>query len=69
MKVLITGASGFVGRNVKEYFEQKKEYEICAPSSSELNCIDENRVKEHLQSNHYDVRRNKGIRIQLANIC
>ena len=49
MKVLITGASGFVGRNVKEYFEQKKEYEICAPSSSELNCIDENRVKEHLQ--------------------
>ena len=55
MKVLITGASGFVGRNVKEYFEQKKEYEICAPSSSELNCIDENRVKEHLQSNHYDV--------------
>ena len=53
-KILLTGGSGFVGRNVKEYFEQK-DYLVYAPSSHQLNCIDENAVKEHLQSNYYDV--------------
>ena len=32
-KILITGASGFVGRNVKEYLEQTEKYEIYAPTS------------------------------------
>ena len=27
-RILITGASGFVGRNVKEYLEQKEKYEL-----------------------------------------
>ena len=43
-KILITGASGFVGRNVKEYLEQTEKYEIYAPTSSELNCLDEQAV-------------------------
>lgn len=54
MKILLTGGSGFVGRNVKEYL-LRKGYDIYAPSSSALNCIDENSVKEHLRLNHYDV--------------
>ncbi len=53
-KILLTGGSGFVGKNVKEYLEQKK-YTVYAPTSRQLDCIDENAVKEHLQSNHYDV--------------
>lgn len=53
-KILLTGGSGFVGRNVKEYLEQK-DYFVYAPSSRQLDCIDEMAVKEHLQSNYYDV--------------
>ena len=54
MKVLITGASGFVGKNVREYFEQK-EYDVYAPSSKMLDCLDETAVRQHLESNYYDV--------------
>lgn len=54
MKILLTGGSGFVGRNVREYLE-KKEYEVYAPTSKELNCLDELKVKEHLETNYYDI--------------
>ncbi|MBE5935332.1 MAG: NAD(P)-dependent oxidoreductase [Lachnospiraceae bacterium] len=54
MKILITGASGFVGRNVKEHLEHNNEYEIFAPSSTELDCIDENAVEEYLKKNRFD---------------
>ena len=55
-KVLITGASGFVGRNVKEYFEKKEnEFHVFAPPSTELNCIEETEVKEYLLNHHFDV--------------
>lgn len=53
MKILLTGGTGFVGRNVKEYFEGK--YDIYAPASRELNCIDEQAVYKHLSENHYDL--------------
>lgn len=54
MKILLTGGSGFVGRNVKEYLLQKG-YDIYAPSSSELNCLDEEKVKICLQLHNYDM--------------
>ncbi|MCM1251860.1 MAG: NAD(P)-dependent oxidoreductase [Clostridium sp.] len=54
MKILVTGGSGFVGRNVKEYLTQRG-YDIYAPASTELDCINENKVKEHLQTHYYDV--------------
>lgn len=53
MKILLTGGSGFVGRNVKEYFEQR--YEVYSPTSRELDCLDEEAVKSHLQTHHYDI--------------
>lgn len=53
MKILLTGGTGFVGRNVKEYFEGK--YDLYAPSSRELNCIDEQAVYKHLSENYYDL--------------
>lgn len=52
--ILITGASGFVGRNVKEYLEKQGGYQIFSPSSKELNCIDETTVREYLERNHFD---------------
>lgn len=54
MNILLTGGSGFVGRNVKEYLQQKG-YTICAPTSKELDCLDEEKVKSQLQAYHYDV--------------
>lgn len=54
MKVLITGASGFVGRNVKEYLQRKEMYDIYTPSSRELNCIDEECVTDYLKKYKFD---------------
>ena len=55
MKILITGASGFIGGSLKEYFNGMKDYEVFAPSSRELNCIDEKAVEEYLKSRYFDV--------------
>lgn len=59
MKILITGGRGFIGRNVKEYLEEKNkrgsDYEIYAPTSSELDCVDEETVEKCLSENNFDV--------------
>ena len=47
-KILITGSTGFVGRNVKEYLEKSPAYKVYAPVSRELDCIDETAVREYL---------------------
>lgn len=53
-KILITGSTGFVGRNVKEYLEKNPNYRIYAPVSRELDCIDETAVQEYLEENRFD---------------
>jgi UDP-glucose 4-epimerase len=53
MKILITGGSGFIGRNLAEYFAQR--CEVSAPSSSELNLLDASAVRNYLCANHFDV--------------
>lgn len=56
MKILITGVSGFVGRNVKEYLERKGGiYELYCPSSRQLNCLDEDEVTKYLINNRFDI--------------
>ncbi len=54
MKILITGTHGFVGRNVKEYLEKDKKYEIYAPLRSELDCTDEESVTLYLEKHRFD---------------
>lgn len=52
-KILITGGSGFIGRNLKE--QLAKNYEIVAPSSSELNVLDTEEVHNFLSRHYFDV--------------
>lgn len=54
MKILITGATGFVGRNVKEYLQKNTNYEIYYPNSGELNCLEETAVRDYLQKHLFD---------------
>lgn len=54
-KVLLTGGSGFIGRNIIEYFSDSEEYEIVAPTSKELNIIDEVVVSKYLEENYFDI--------------
>ena len=53
MKVLLTGGSGFIGRNLAEYLGGR--YSIVAPSSAELNLLDQECVAGYLRTNHFDV--------------
>lgn len=53
MKILITGGSGFIGRNLKEQLHNT--YTVLAPSSSELNLLQESDVKEYLARHRFDV--------------
>lgn len=53
MKIFITGGTGFIGRNIKEQLSDK--YNIFAPTSTELDILDEGKVKEYLKANSFDV--------------
>lgn len=48
--ILITGANGFVGKNLKKYFE--KSYKILSPRSFELDCRNQDAVKEYFSKNN-----------------
>ena len=47
-KMLVTGASGFLGSRVVKYFSDK--FEICAPSHQEMDITDEGSVKRVMES-------------------
>lgn len=53
-KILITGSTGFIGRNVKEYLEKNPVYRVYAPASRELDCMDETAVRAYLEENRAD---------------
>lgn len=52
-KILIAGASGFIGKNLKEQYEN--DYEVYAPSSSVLNLLNSEKVTNYLRENKFDV--------------
>lgn len=53
MKILITGGSGFIGKNVIEAFSNK--YHIYSPTSRELDLTDERAVKDFFHCNPVDL--------------
>lgn len=54
MRVLLTGGSGFIGRNILES-SLADEHHIMAPTHSELDCSDEKSVDNFFRSNQVDI--------------
>lgn len=53
MNILVTGGSGFIGRNICE--QLKDRYNILSPTHKELDLIDDSRVEEYFYSHTVDV--------------
>jgi UDP-glucose 4-epimerase len=53
LKVLITGGSGFIGRNLAESLAGL--YQVGAPARSELDLLNDAFVRDYLASNRFDV--------------
>lgn len=53
MRILLTGGSGFIGRNLLEGL--KDEYEVFAPRHAELEVTDTNAVRNYLKKNKINV--------------
>lgn len=54
MRILITGGNGMVGKNILEH-QKASNYEIFAPSSSELNLRDFDLVDSYIKQNKPDI--------------
>lgn len=54
-KILVLGSSGFIGRNLKEYFLNFSDFEVKAPTHQELDLLDECKVRGYLEKNSVDV--------------
>ena len=54
MKILITGTNGFIGRNLKEYFQDKYS-ELKTPKRKELNLLETSSVESYLKNNNFDI--------------
>jgi UDP-glucose 4-epimerase len=53
MRIFVTGGSGFIGRNLAEQLAST--YEVSAPSSGELDLLNERTVREYLETRRFDV--------------
>jgi len=53
MKILITGGSGFIGKNLVEYFSDK--HDILSPGHKELDLLDEKNVSDYFSKNNIDI--------------
>lgn len=52
-RILVTGGSGFIGRNIKESYLNNS-YEILAPNRNELDCSDDESVAAYFQKHYFD---------------
>ena len=54
MKILLTGGSGMVGRNIQDYAQLYRDDDILHPSSRELNLLDFESIKVYLKQHQPD---------------
>ena len=54
MNILITGSNGFIGRNLKEYFEKIETFKIFAPTELNLDLKNSNEVKGFFKNYEID---------------
>ena len=52
-KLFIMGGTGFMGRNLKEQLASR--YSVFAPSHAELELLYEDKVRDYLETHHFDV--------------
>lgn len=55
MNIFITGAHGFVGRNLTEYLTRTTDHTLFTPKSSELDLQNENAVDDYVARNNIEV--------------
>lgn len=53
MKILLTGSTGFIGKNLKESLQ--KSYKIYCPSREELNLLNAESVEDYIKASSFDV--------------
>ena len=53
MKILLTGSTGFIGKNIKEAWSGR--YELRTPLHEELDLLDSETVEQYLRKEHFDV--------------
>lgn len=51
-KILVTGGNGFIGRNLVESLQEQ--YQVCAPSSAELDLKDTEKTTQYLEEQSFD---------------
>ena len=44
MNILLTGGTGLVGSNIREYNEKNKNYNLLTPSHVEMDLLDRNSI-------------------------
>lgn len=54
MKMLITGTNGFIGRNLMEYFQERRKNVYC-PKRLELDLLDSSAVSDYLKKHGFDI--------------
>lgn len=53
--IMVTGAGGFVGRNLEEYLSKKEQYKVFAVKRTNLNLLDECAVKNYIKDNEINI--------------
>jgi GDP-L-fucose synthase len=53
LKILVTGGSGFIGRNLTEYLTHR--HDVLAPSHQELELLDEEMVRSYLAKHRVEI--------------
>jgi GDP-L-fucose synthase len=54
-RIFISGASGFIGRNLKEHLQSVGGYKVLAPGYAELDMLDSEAVKSYIEHNDIDI--------------